>query len=344
MEKRNGFIGQVPAFHKAEIDRLFEESSGNLFFIRSNEVSARIFSDTVYIRGIIEFSSFCVRNCRYCGLRQNNTNIARYRMTPQAIVAAVEKIAASRVKTVVLQSGDDFYYSRKMLGQIISRIKRNHPEMAVTLSVGERSRDDYRAFRDSGADRYLLKHETINDTLYARVHPGQSLKNRIGILEYLRKIGFQVGAGCIIGLPGHTREDLVNEIIFLNDFQPDMIGISPFIPQKDTPLQARVSPAIELVFRMAALARLAVPGAYIPATTALATLGGNKAQSEILRAGANVVMVNFTPEEFSRQYVIYDHKAEIDLKCACKVIHSAGKKVSFARADSILMYPPAERV
>lgn len=291
--------------------------------------------EKVIVRGLFEFSNYCARSCLYCGLRKDNPAVRRYRIEPREIFRLAGAAAGKGFETIVLQSGDDLYYSRPAICALIKKIKDKYPDLALTLSIGERPRDDYRAFRESGADRYLLKHETINPELYRRLHPGQSLKNRLRILDYLRKIGYQVGPGSIIGLPGQTISDLADDILFFQSFQPDMIGIGPFIPQKDTPLKDHPSPPLGLILNFIALARLVTQNSHIPATTALATLGKEAGEIAALKAGANVIMVNLTPHAYQKDYLIYDNKARIGLKQARAAIKDAGRKISLARGDSL---------
>ena len=241
---------------------------GTFIFKKADSVRKKLCGGEIHIRGIIEFSNYCCRSCLYCGLRRQNKNITRYRMPPDEIIGLSNKIIQCGVKTVILQSGDDFGYNRKALSDIIYKIKGANPEMAITLSLGERPFDDYKAFRDAGADRYLLKHETANPKLYKRLHPGQTLKGRIKILGYLKKLGYQVGAGNIVGLPGQTPGDLADDILLMKDIDVDMAGIGPFIPQKDTPLSGSPHGSLELTLMVLALARIVTGNAHLPATTA----------------------------------------------------------------------------
>ena len=323
---------------KKEILHFLKSNNTTTLFKKSDNIRKKYCGNKVFIRGLVEFSNFCVRNCLYCGLRKDNKNIRRYRMKPGDILSISYKIAEKGIETIVLQSGDDFYYTRKILRNIIKSIKKRFPHIAVTLSVGERPLDDYKAFRDCGADRYLLKQETVNKRLYRFLHPGQSLAVRIKILEYLKKIGYQVGAGNIIGLQGQTPEDLAEDILFLRDFQPDMIGMGPFISQNDTPLSGQPSPSLKLVLKSLALARIVTKNAHMPATTALASLRGNKNQAMGLKAGCNVIMVDFTPWNYGKEYKIYNGKARINMRKAMDAIRHAERKPSFEKADSFKKY------
>lgn len=288
----------------------------------------------VFIRGLLEFSNYCMRNCLYCGLRRGNTKLIRYRLPPDQIVSMVRAIYNSGLRTVVLQSGDDHVYSRACLCDIISRIKTLCPGMAVTLSVGERPLQDYRAFREYGADRYLLRHEARNERLYRSLHPGQSLAARMTILEYLKKIGFQVGVGNIVGLPGQKPKHLIEDILFMKEFCPDMIGIGPFIPQRHTPLADFSSPALSTVLRYLATVCIETGVTLMPATTALATLAGPGGYRAGLNAGCNVIMVNFTPYPVRKHYRIYDNKIAIGLAEVLRLVRALGRIPSGARGDS----------
>lgn len=291
--------------------------------------------DKIYIRGIIEFSNYCCRSCLYCGLRKENKKLTRYRMTQQEIIQLANKIISYGVKTIVLQSGDDFGYSAEWLAGIIQQIKRENPGIAITLCVGERPFPDYQLWKQAGADRFLLKHETANPKLYEKLDPGQSFKHRIEILKYLRKLGYQIGAGNIVGLPGQTKEDLADDILLLKELDVDMAGIGPFIPQKDTLLAGHKPPKLSLVLKVLALARMVTKNAHLPATTALATLDPEKGQVLGLKSGCNVLMPDFTPEEYRKNYLIYDNKKKITLAETKKTIISARRKVCFGRGDPL---------
>jgi biotin synthase len=305
-----------------------------VLFGQADTVRKKYCGDEVYIRGIIEFSNYCIRNCRYCGLRRDNRCIVRYRMTTERIAGLARKIYQEGVRTVVLQSGDDPGFTRTILCEIISKIKEENPGIAVTLSIGERPLEDYSAFRNAGADRYLLKHETANPALYDKLHPGQNLKQRIGILEYCKKLGYETGSGMIVGLPGQQLQDLVDDVLLLRSLDVDMIGIGPFIPRKDTPLSYYPSGDVWLTLKMLALSRVITENTNIPATTALATVNPHYGHLLGLRAGCNVIMPDFTPERFRRKYVIYDNKIRVTLERATAAIADAGRIVSFARGDS----------
>jgi biotin synthase len=299
----------------APLDELFAEADA----VRSKSVG-----DGVYLRGIVEFSNHCVRNCLYCGLRRANTNITRYRMTPDEVVAAALRTASLGVGTVVLQSGDDLDYPAGGIADIISRIK-DQADIKVTLSLGERPFPDYELWRDVGADRYLMKHETADAALYDRLHPGKHVKERLAALRYLKELGYEIGSGFIVGLPGQTAQTLAHDIELVRELGVDMCGSGPFLPQADTPLSTAARGDKETSLRVLALLRLACPTINLPATTALASLDPGRGQLMALRAGANVIMPNFTPRACREHYRIYDHKEAVGLKSATAVIRQAGR-------------------
>jgi biotin synthase len=289
-------------------------------FKKADFIRNKFYRGAVLLRGIIEFSNYCCRNCLYCGLRRDNRKIKRYRLSQRQIIDAAGKIHEAKVKTVILQSGDDFGYTREKICRIVRRIKTKFPDLAITLSIGERPLADYRAFKAAGADRYLLKHETANPGIYARLHPGQSLKSRIRILKYLKKLGYAVGAGNIVGLPGQSAEDLVKDVLFLRKMKVEMAGIGPFIPQSDTPLGNYPAGDLDLTLRVLALARIILKRVNLPATTALVTSDRKAGQLRALKSGANVLMCNFTPEKFRKNYRIYDGKEKVSLATAKTLI------------------------
>ncbi len=290
---------------------------------------------TVTIRSILEFSNFCCRDCRYCGLRLSNDRLHRYRMEKEEIVEVACSIIERGIQTVVMQSGDDFAYTGQELADIISAVKHVHPNAAITLSVGERPFEDYRAFREAGADRYLLKHETINANLYAAHHPGKTLKERLACLMELKRLGFQIGTGFIVSLPGQTLEHLIDEILFFQELQPDMAGISPFIPQSDTPLRNEPMGSLDMTLRMIALARLVTRDTHLPATTALATAEPESGYKDGLKAGANVIMLGETPEHYRNDYKIYDDKFRTNLPSIKRIIEANGDVMCLDRGDSL---------
>jgi biotin synthase len=288
--------------------------------------------DRVHLRGLIEFSSYCERNCLYCGLRRDNKSLARYRMDREEILAIAGAGADLGYRTVVLQSGEDSYYTAKILAEIVYQLK-NRFDMAVTLSVGERSRDEYRLWREAGADRFLLKHETADRDLYRALHPDMAFDNRRRCLYWLRELGYQVGSGCMVGLPGQTLQSLAADLLFMRELDVEMAGIGPFIPHPATPLGTERGGTAALTLKVIAVARLLLPQAHLPATTALGTVD-SRGRQKALQAGANVVMPNITPGNYRRMYEIYPNKICLDdnpahcRNCIGGIISSLGRTVA----------------
>jgi biotin synthase len=323
------------ALAREDILGLLGDPDPGALFERADAVRRACIGEAVVIRGIVEFSNHCARNCLYCGLRRENASLPRYRMSAAEIRQAVEGLIEQGIASVILQSGDDLSYRRETICRVLGELKSAHPGLAVTLSMGERPMDDYRAFRDAGADRYLLKHETASPELYGTLHPGQSFEQRMRILRLLRDLGYQVGAGCIVGLPGQALEHMAADILFLQDFQPDMAGIGPFLPQADTPLANQPAGSVDLTLRMLALARIATRNAHLPATTALASLDPVGGLVEGLRAGCNVIMISGTPDDYRSKYRIYDCRRRVTLDVARKAVAEVGRILSLGRGDSL---------
>ena len=262
--------------------------------------------DEVHLRGLIEFSSYCRQNCLYCGLRRDNGKAERFRLTQSEIVALAEKAKAYGYFTVVMQSGEDSWFTAERLAEIVRAVKRLG--LTVTLSVGERGKEEYRILREAGADRFLLRIETTDRAIYDALDPGMSLENRFRCLADLKELGYEVGTGCLIGLPGQTTETLARDILFFQELDADMVGVGPLVPNGDTPLGNEPPGDMRLVRRVVAAIRLLLPEANIPATTAMETLKPN-AREWILRSGANVVMPNVTEGEARQKYALYPGKA-----------------------------------
>lgn len=272
----------------------------------SDAVRRENVGDEVHIRGLIEFSNYCSRNCSYCGLRKDNKDVHRYRMPVAEIIEVASDVVKKGIGTIVLQSGEDPWYTADRMVEIIRGIKSNG-ECAITLSIGERSYEDYRVMKEAGADRYLLRHEAANPALYQRLHPGMTLDTRVQCLRDLRTLGYQVGAGCMVGLPGQTVNDLAADIMFVRDIEADMVGIGPFIPHPETPLNDFPGGTLEMTLKMVALARIATRNAHLPATTAVGSID-EFGREKALMAGANVVMPNYTPLKYRVDYEIYPNK------------------------------------
>lgn len=303
------------------------------------EVSRARFGGGVYIRGLIEISSYCRNNCYYCGLRRSNRYASRYRLTTEDVLDCCRKGASLGFGTFVLQGGEDAEQDDDWMESTVRAIRTEFPSQAITLSVGERSREGYRRFREAGADRYLLRHETRNDLHYARLHPAEmSGAYRRECLYELKGLGYQVGAGMMVGSPGQTVDCLLDDIAFLEELRPEMIGMGPFIPAVHTPFVRYAAGSVDLTLRLIALMRLRFPDALIPATTALATLDGRGRESGI-RAGANVVMPNLSPAAVREQYSIYDGKvswgseAAEGLRLLEQELNRIGCHIAYGRGD-----------
>lgn len=277
----------------------------------ADNVRKQFVGDAVHLRAIIEFSNYCQQGCLYCGINKTNKKINRYRMKPDEIVAAACEAYRAGYKTVVLQSGEDPHYSRKDYRYIIKEIKQCG-ELAVTLSIGEKTRDDYRAYFTAGADRFLLKHETSDHTLLEALAPVRKAKNRIKRLKSLKTIGFQTGGGIMIGLPGQTLTSIADDILLFRKLDLDMIGCGPFIPHPETPTGKAENGSEELTYRVLALNRIVTRDTHLPATTSLSTLNETDARKLALQRGANVIMPNLTPPKYRKYYEIYPNKNRIE--------------------------------
>ncbi len=294
------------SLEKEEIVELLacQERQAELFNA-ADRVRERYVGCSVHLRGLIEFSNICRRNCLYCGLRRDNRRVERYRMTPEEIFDLAVKAKGYGYQTVVMQSGEDGWFDTKRLTAIVRRVKSL--DLAVTLSIGERTREEYAAFREAGADRYLLRIETTDEALYERMDPGMSFANRVRCLRDLKELGYEVGTGSLVGLPGQTLEALADDILFFKALDADMLGIGPFIANADTPLAKQPNGSFDLALRIVAVLRLLLPDSNIPATTAMETLRPN-GRTLALQAGANVVMPNVTEGDYRRKYALYPGK------------------------------------
>ncbi|MDI6907094.1 MAG: [FeFe] hydrogenase H-cluster radical SAM maturase HydE [Thermoanaerobacterales bacterium] len=275
-------------------------------FRAADAVRARHLGEAVHLRAVIEFSNHCVKNCHYCGLRRDNRRLARYRITPQEVLAAARCVRSQGYRTVVLQAGEDPAYQTTDLARLVHRLK-TELDVAVTLSLGDLTREAYRELRAAGADRYLLKHETANPALFARLRPGTTLAGRLERLSWLRELGYQVGSGNIVGLPGQTLKTLADDILLLKKMDVEMAGTGPFIPHPATPLGAFPPGSLDLTLKVLAVTRLLLPLAHLPATTAVATIHPD-GRRRALAAGADVVMPDLTPAAYRRYYEIYPGK------------------------------------
>lgn len=279
-------------------------------FAAADEVRQKFVGDEVHLRGLIEFSNICKNNCLYCGLRRDNLKLKRYRMSPEEIVALARRAVKDfGFKTIVMQSGEDLWFTPERLKPILAEIKKL--DVAITLSIGEKSFEEYKAYKESGADRYLIRIETTDKDLYHRLDPGMSWDERKECLVNLGKLGYEVGSGIMVGLPGQTIESIADDLLFLQNMKIDMAGIGPFIPHPDTPLKDEKGRAFELSLRTMAIMRLLLPDINIPATTAMETLHP-EGRIIALQCGANVIMPNVTEGEYRQLYELYPGKAALN--------------------------------
>ena len=282
----------------------------------ARQITQAHFGRRIYFRGIVEFSNICKNDCYYCGIRCSNRKVSRYRLTPEDILACCEEGYRAGFRTFVLQGGEDGWFTDERMCAILGAIKAAYPDCAVTLSLGERSRESYQRLFEAGADRYLLRHETADEAHYRRLHPaGLELQNRLRCLRDLKDIGYQTGCGIMVGTPGQTPKTLAADMCFMQDFDPQMVGIGPFLPHGDTPFRDEKAGSVELTLLILALCRIMLPRVLLPATTALGTAESDGRKLGIL-AGCNVVMPNLSPAHVRKKYMLYDNKAGTDLTAA----------------------------
>lgn len=334
-----------PDFTKSEFVELIKCAEDPEAVRRLKEEAVRIreiyYGKKVFTRGLIEYTNYCKNDCYYCGIRKSNTNAKRYRLTEDEIMACCENGYELGFRTFVLQGGEDAYYTDDRMVAIIKKIKEAYPECALTLSIGEKSYESYKRFREAGADRYLLRHETANEEHYRKLHPEKmSLAVRKNCLYDLKKLGYQVGAGMMVGSPYQTTEDLAEDLVFLKELQPEMVGIGPFIPHHDTQFSKEPAGSVEMTLFLLAVIRILLPKVLLPATTALGTmdpLGREKG----LQAGANVVMPNLSPVKNRKQYELYDNKictgeeAAECRGCMGRRVASVGYELVTERGDAV---------
>ncbi len=274
----------------------------------ARELSIKKYGKKIYVRGIVEFSNYCKNDCIYCGIRRSNRNAQRYRLTDDEICECCDEGYDLGYRTFVLQSGEDPAYTAERIAEIVRRIKARHPDCAVTLSLGEKEREEYLIMKQAGADRYLLRHETADKEHYSKLHPPEmSFEHRMNCLKTLKELGFQTGAGLMVGSPYQTAECLAKDLEFLGSFKPHMIGIGPFLPQKDTPFGDKPKGSYHLTLFLLSLCRIMLPNVLLPATTALGTIDPRGREQGIL-AGANVIMPNISPVAVRKKYMLYDNK------------------------------------
>lgn len=282
----------------------------------AREIALGWFGRKIYFRGIVEFTNYCKNDCRYCGIRCSNHNLSRYRLTQEDILTCCREGYRVGFRTFVLQGGEDGWFDDEKMCTLIRTIKQTYPDCAVTLSLGERSRASYQAMFDAGADRYLLRHETADPAHYALLHPArQTLENRMRCLAELKQIGYQTGCGMMIGSPGQTPKTLARDMVFLQEFDPQMVGVGPFLPHGDTPFRDQPGGSVELTLFVLALCRITLPRVLLPSTTALGTARQDGRIQGIL-AGCNVIMPNLSPAAVRKKYMLYDNKSGTDLTAA----------------------------
>ncbi|MDI9595021.1 MAG: [FeFe] hydrogenase H-cluster radical SAM maturase HydE [Atribacterota bacterium] len=311
MNVQSILIKEPGNFNQENLRQLFDLAEHNLpsLLKYANQIRKEQVGDEVHLRGIIEFSNYCSCHCLYCGLRAENRKISRYRLTNQEIFQSVQTAVNYGLKTIVLQSGEDRFYQPEDIARLIEFIKK-HFDVAITLSVGEHPHQSYQIWRNAGADRYLLKHETADPILYQKLRPGKNLQDRIECLLDLKDLGYQIGSGNMVGLPGQTLTSLIDDVLLMKKLNVEMAGIGPFLPHPDTPLVGSSAGSLTETLKILAITRIILPTIHLPATTAISTVNDD-ARRLALESGANVIMPNFTPLTVRDQYVIYPQKIYI---------------------------------
>lgn len=299
------------------------------------------YGNQVYIRGLIEFTNYCKNNCYYCGIRRDNPHVRRYRLSTEEILSCCREGYGLGYRTFVLQGGEDPYFTDERMTELIRQIREEYPDCAITLSIGEREKDSYRKFREAGADRYLLRHETADAAHYRSLHPeGMNFSHRIQCLYDLKALGYQVGAGFMVGSPGQKLEHMAKDLLFLQKLQPEMVGIGPFIPHHDTRYAKEQAGSVEMTLFFLSVIRILLPKVLLPATTALGTMDPVGREKGLL-AGANVIMPNLSPEKNRKDYSLYDNKictgeeAAQSIASLRKRVESVGCQVVTDRGDAV---------
>ena len=334
-------LNNTHSLNKDEALQLIKQGAQhkNLLFALAQQAAQKSFGRQIFVRGLIEFTNYCKNDCYYCGIRRSNKNAARYRLTQEEILECCHAGYGLGFRTFVLQGGEDYFYSDEDIAAIVRAIKAQYPDCAVTLSIGERSRETYALWKQAGADRYLLRHETADCTHYAKLHPAElSAQNRQNCLYTLKELGYQAGAGFMVGSPYQTPENLADDLMFLQKLRPQMIGIGPFIPHHDTPFKDEPAGSVELTLVLLAVLRLLFPHVLLPATTALGTLApGGRLLG--IKAGANVIMPNLSPQNVRGKYLLYDNKLHSGAEAAealnelQREVASIGYRIVSARGD-----------
>ena len=319
---------------------LCEDTTTNVYLQKkAQQTTIDRFGNAVFIRGLIEISNRCRNNCLYCGIRKGNTMVSRYALSRETILSCCREGHALGFRTFVLQGGEDVSQTDDWVTETVSAVRKEFPDCAITLSLGEKSKEAYQRFFEAGANRYLLRHETFNETHYQELHPSEMSRNhRLRCLEWLKEIGYQTGTGIMVGSPGQTIDHLVEDLLFIERFHPEMIGIGPFIPHAETPFANKPAGSIKLTLKLLSILRLMHPSALIPATTALESLSSDGRERGIL-AGANVVMPNLSPSSVREKYSLYNQKAAFGseaaegLKLLEEQLNKIGYTISNERGD-----------
>ena len=319
---------------------LCEDTTTNVYLQKkAQQTTIDRFGNAVFIRGLIEISNRCRNNCLYCGIRKGNTMVSRYALSRETILSCCREGHALGFRTFVLQGGEDVSQTDDWVTETVSAVRKEFPDCAITLSLGEKSKEAYQRFFEAGANRYLLRHETFNETHYQELHPSEMSRNhRLRCLKWLKEIGYQTGTGIMVGSPGQTIDHLVEDLLFIERFHPEMIGIGPFIPHAETPFANKPAGSIKLTLKLLSILRLMHPSALIPATTALASLSSDGRERGIL-AGANIVMPNLSPSSVREKYSLYNQKAAFGseaaegLKLLEEQLNKIGYTISNERGD-----------
>lgn len=305
----------------------------------AREIAVKNFGKNIYFRGIVEFTNICKNDCLYCGIRKSNCNAVRYRLNLEQIMACCAAGYENGFRTFVLQGGEDAWFTDERMCEIVRKIKETYPDCAVTLSLGERSRESYEKMFEAGADRYLLRHETADVKHYEHLHPSlMKLENRIQCLWNLKEIGYQTGCGIMVGSPGQTSETIAKDMLFMEEFQPEMIGVGPFLPHKDTPFKDEAKGSVPLTLFILSLCRIMLPYVLLPSTTALGTANSDGRKQGVLH-GCNVIMPNLSPDDVRENYMLYDNKAGTNLtakegiRIVRKEMEEIGYNVVVGRGD-----------
>lgn len=334
-------LGQLTKEEYPELLHLYQDPDAiRLLREEAVRIQKKYFENKIYTRGLIEFTNYCRNDCYYCGIRRSNRNASRYRLTKEEILQCCENGYELGFRTFVLQGGEDPWFNDDRMVDIIRSVKQGYPDCAITLSIGEKSKESYQRFKDAGADRYLLRHETASEEHYRYLHPESlSLANRKQCLYTLKELGYQIGAGFMVGAPGQTLEYLAEDLVFLKDLNPHMVGIGPFIPHHDTKFAEEPAGSVDMTLFLLSVIRIMLPQVLLPATTALGTLDP-RGREKGFQAGASVVMPNLSPVKNRKQYELYDNKictgeeAAECRGCLARRVESVGYEIVTDRGDS----------